>query len=428
MTTTVRTLSWLAASLLVLPAGVASAHPVLPARAGDAPVPYAPDEPDGDASHGIARTPPNSAVQAAFPERSYAPGETAVLHLLGSERGLQLRLYHAGAGRDGPLQGVPVDASTTLAGTASTVAVKLGSWPSGLYYAQVTTPGRGVWYAPFVLRAPKLGTDRILVVLPTNTWQAYNFEDNDSWYLNDDVHRIDLTRPYIDGGVPPHYHGYDRGFLRWLALHHDTPDFVADDDLDLMASPKALAHAYDLIIFSGHEEYVTGHEYDLIQDYRNLGGNLAFLSANDFFYKVVKHGEVMNGRWRWRDVGRPEAPLIGAQYVDWNQDRYPNKPFTVTGTAQAAWFFRGTGLHDGATFGVYGIEVDAPDKNSPPGTRVLASIHDIFGPGKSAAMTYYTTPRGAKVFSAGVMNFGGSALWPVVSIMMQNLWSELSRP
>ena len=33
-------------------------------------------------------------------------------------------------------------------------------------------------------------------------------------------------------------------------------------------------------------------------------------------------------------------------------------------------------------------------------------------------MTYYTTPRGAKVFSAGVMNFGGSALWPVVSAMM----------
>ena len=43
-------------------------------------------------------------------------------------------------------------------------------------------------------------------------------------------------------------------------------------------------------------------------------------------------------------------------------------------------------------------------------------------------MTYYTTREGAKVFSAGVMNFGGSALWPVVSVMMQNIWTELSRP
>jgi hypothetical protein len=43
-------------------------------------------------------------------------------------------------------------------------------------------------------------------------------------------------------------------------------------------------------------------------------------------------------------------------------------------------------------------------------------------------MTYYTTAAGAKVFSAGVMNFGGSALWPVVSTMTENLWTKLTRP
>ena len=43
-------------------------------------------------------------------------------------------------------------------------------------------------------------------------------------------------------------------------------------------------------------------------------------------------------------------------------------------------------------------------------------------------MTYYTTARGAKVFSAGVMNFGGSAQWPTVTTMMLNIWTELSRP
>jgi len=32
------------------------------------------------------------------------------------------------------------------------------------------------------------------------------------------------------------------------------------------------------------------------------------------------------------------------------------------------------------------------------------------------------------VFAAGVMNFGGSALWPGVRQMMQNLWAKLSRP
>ena len=163
------------------------------------------------------------------------------------------------------------------------------------------------WYAPFILRPQRLGAHRVLIVLPTNTWQAYNFEDDGSWYENPDVHTVDLARPFIDGGVPPHYHGYDRGFIRWLALNHKAVDFLSDDDLDRIASGSRLAHAYDLIVFSGHEEYVTGHEYDLIAHYRDLGGNLAFLSANDIFYKVVKHGGLMDGRWRWRDLGRPEA-------------------------------------------------------------------------------------------------------------------------
>lgn len=318
--------------------------------------------------------------------------------------------------------------SQTIHTSAPSLTIPIGDWPSGLYYAQVTTPGKGDWYAPFVLRPKHLGEHRVLVVLPTNTWQAYNFEDGDSWYENADVHTVDLTRPFVDGGVPPHYTGYDRGFVRWLTLHHETPDYVSDDDLDRIANGDVLAKDYDLIVFSGHEEYVTGHEFDVVDRYRDLGGNLAFLSANDFFYKVVKSGNEMDGRWRWRDLHRPEAELVGAQYVDWNHAKYANEPFTVTGTAGAPWLFRGTGLHDGDTFGKYGIEVDAKNSASPHATRVLATIHDIFGPGETAEMTYYTTPAGAKVFSAGVMNFGGSALWPGVSTMMLNLWTELSRP
>jgi len=43
-------------------------------------------------------------------------------------------------------------------------------------------------------------------------------------------------------------------------------------------------------------------------------------------------------------------------------------------------------------------------------------------------MTYYTTARGAKVFSAGAINFGGSAQLPVVSLLLTNLWRYLRRP
>ena len=53
-----------------------------------------------------------------------------------------------------------------------------------------------------------------------------------------------------------------------------------------MPSAATLASAYDLIVFPGHHEYVTTREYDLVEGYRDLGGNLMFLSANNFFWRV----------------------------------------------------------------------------------------------------------------------------------------------
>ena len=90
-----------------------------------------------------------------------------------------------------------------------------------------------------------------------------------------------------------------------------------------------------------------------------------FLSANNFFYKVEKQGDVMNGRWRWRDLGRPEAKLIGSQYLHWYEGIYKNKPLTVTGADKAPWLFDRSGLRNGSSFGTYGIEIDAVSSSSP---------------------------------------------------------------
>jgi len=59
---------------------------------------------------------------------------------------------------------------------------------------------------------------------------------------------------------------------------------------------------------------------------------------------------------------------------------------------------------------------------------VLATLPDIFGPGKTAEMTYHITPSGAKVFSAGAFTLGGGALVPPMRRLVANLWDELSRP
>ena len=380
---------------------------------------------------------PRVAIDAVFERRSYAPGETARLTFWSRPETVHVQIYRAGppgAGfaRHGALTRAAVTGfSRAVAGRRITVAV--GNWPSGLYFARLTGDGR-VGYAVFVVRPRRLGEHRVAVVLPTNTWHAYNFRDvdhdgvGDTWYADRRIPSVDMSRPFEDGGVPPHYRHYDRGFLHWLALHGRHADVLGDDDLDRVASGDALARLYDLVVFPGHEEYVTAHEYDVVTRYRDLGGNLAFLSANNFFVRVRRGGQRLFHTGRWRDLGRPESALVGIQYLDWNQERWANAPYVVVGREEALWLFRGTGLRNGSQFGIYGIEIDARTAASPRAVRVLARVPDVFGPGRSAEMTYYTTRRGAKVFAAGTMNFGGSALWPTTSRLLDNLWRELSRP
>ena len=273
---------------------------------------------------------------------------------------------------------------------------------------------------------------RVAVVLSTNTWQAYNFHDRDgdgwgdSWYVADAIREIDRTRPYLDFGVPFRFKDWDLTFLAWLNRTGKKVEYLSDDDLEPVGTGDELKRAYDLIVFPGHAEYVTRQAYDVVQRYRDLGGNLAFLAANNFFWSVRRVGTKLVKGPLWRDLRRPEASLVGTQYVG-SDNGQRRGPFTVVGAADAPWLFEGTGLADGSTFGDYGIEIDSTSPASPPGTRVLARIPDLMGPGRSAEMTYYETAAGAKVFSAGAIDFAASLHRPEVERMLENLWARLAQ-
>jgi hypothetical protein len=388
-------------------------------------------------------------IDVGFGQPSYAPGQVARIHVATDDTALELRVFHSGPElvvtyADNQFAGIdvgapPINADWTRHRDApSSILFRIPNVPSGLYYVQFTGPDGRVGYAPFVVRPAVLGaTGRVLIVLPTNTWQAYNFEDvdgngyGDTWYAGPPNGSVNLSRTYIARGAPPRFYRYDLPFLHWLFWSGKSAEFISDSDFDLIAAGDDLAKAYDLVVFEGHEEYVTSHEYDVVQRFRDLGGNLMFLSANNFFWKVEKKGQVLRKIGKWRDAGRPEAALIGVQYRA-NDDGKRQGLFTVQGSASAPWFWDGTGLTDGSTFGQYvggyGIEIDATSPSSPPGTLVLAQIADLFGPGVTAQMSYYETPAGAKVFAAGTLDFGGSAtFWPVKK-MLDNLWARLSVP
>jgi hypothetical protein len=375
-------------------------------------------------------------IRAAFVARSYRPGDGARLRVYGDSGGFALQVFRVGLERARPSQddllaGTPVSSRSLVApdperGPVRDVVVDIGSWPSGFYFARLSRANGNLGFAPFVLRPRRLGVSRVLVVLPTHTWQAYNFRDvdrngvGDTWYASPDVHVVDLSRPYLRRGVPPHFRGYDRGFIRWVARTGKRADFVADEDLERMKSGDALARMYDLVVFPGHEEYVTNRAYEVVPRFRDLGGNLAFLSANKFHYRVWRLGSYLYGRRPWHELGRPAAALSGSDYVGSWMRTYKNRPYVVSGAEEARWLFAGTRLHNGDTFGRFGIEVDSSSGRSPKGTVVLARIEGIFGRGRSAEMTYYETRRGAKVC--------GSVAWQPMTRLMENLWRHLSAP
>ena len=381
-------------------------------------------------------------VEAAFAARSALPGDTQTLVLRTDAKTLTVQMLRSGPETEptyanNEIKGIPVGAPLEVdwrahANAPAPISLDIGKdWSSGVYAAQLTADDGRVGFAPIVVRPPAPAA-RVAVAMPTSTWGAYNFYDanrdgwGDTWYARWDTMHADLTRPHAVRGVPYRYRSYDLAFQHWLAQTGKNVDVYADEDLELFTSPASLRAAYDLIVFPGHTEYVTKRLYDLIQVYRDLGGNLLFLSANNFFRKVERRNHVLTLVDEWRDLGRPEAALLGNQYLA--SDRGQRRaPFTVSGADVAPWAFVGTGLGNGSTFGLYGIEIDARGPASPPQTQVLATIPDLFGPGRSAEMTYYEHASGARVFSAGALDFGGQALlWPQTTQILANVWQRLA--
>ena len=381
-------------------------------------------------------------IDLGFTRRSYAPGELAEFRLATDASRLRLQVFaYRAQRRPGrldprtsgvPMTGVlPLDWRRRASAPRRVRFVRAGDWASGLYFLRAASLDGRTAYAPFIVRPRRFGEHRVAVVLSTNTWQAYNFRDadgdgwGDSWYVSAAIRRVDLERPYLDFGIPFRFRDWDLSFIAWLNRTGKQVDYLSDDDLERL-SGKRLAAAYDLVVFPGHAEYVTRRAYDTVERFRDLGGNLMFLSANNFFWSVHRNGRwLVKGRL-WRKLGRPEAGLVGVQYVGSDGGRR-QAGYRVTGADVAPWAFAGTGLANGDVFGRYGIEIDARTAASPRGTRLLAEIPELLGRGRSAEMTYYETPAGAKVFAAGTLNFAASVGDPLVSRLLENVWARLAR-
>ena len=203
-----------------------------------------------------------------------------------------------------------------------------GDWPSGLYVAHVeaglTTPDGGILDGsiamrrtgpvgvdvqhrldiPFVVRALEDGSQsNILVLVNDTTYEAYNFWGGRSVYgfrsFSSDVFtspgagaalmpwgfRVSFRRPFL--GVWPQNENrwtyWEEPLLRWMARRGIQAEWATL--VDLHKNP-ALLDAYTMVVSTGHAEYFSNEMYDGLQKFIRAGGNAAFFSGNNSYWRI----------------------------------------------------------------------------------------------------------------------------------------------
>jgi hypothetical protein len=313
-----------------------------------------------------------------------------------------------------------------------------GDWKSGLYNARLFD-GTASFDLLFMVKAVPGYESNIALVASTNTWQAYNDWGGASFYrcgipvCSGGTYStlVTLDRPNPGAASSMHLAAGERFIIDWLEANGYSYSLLSDSDLH--GDPAAL-QPYGTVIISTHSEYWSQQMYDALQSFHNAGGNILYLSGNGIYWKVTFQGRQMEVRkdgglhehtgergGLWRNLGRPEAALLGVRY---DGRGYPNcGPYVVRPGQGSHWILAETGLQDGDSFGSSGLntatcasgaasgwEMDGTDATyRPPGLVVVAE--GLVDGGAGADMTYYEgatqTPHGG-VFSVGSITFGGS--------------------
>jgi len=205
-------------------------------------------------------------------------------------------------------------------------------WESGFYLVTLSAigapKGRDVSHCCFVVRAADDNRQSALLVLATNTWNAYNTWGGRSLYTG--AHQVSFRRPFgrgmlcrhpvdrddrkarpvrrgeqpdAEGEIFQQYrtaHGYpsaigssgwfthERRFVEWAYANGFSFDMAVSSDFDTV---DGLTDGYDLVLSVGHDEYWTATARDIVDSHIRDGANLASFSGNTMFWQVRLAGD-----------------------------------------------------------------------------------------------------------------------------------------
>ncbi len=285
------------------------------------------------------------------------PGEQVVLFGSSEVSPCRLRVHRVGAERvcvatfeviDLPNAPTPKDADRHGCGWPEVFRFEIGEdWKTGYYDLELSAPG-GTSSHHFVCvkRAPSAPRAKAVMVLNTNTYQAYNYWGGANSYAHvdklmsgelspedardaaigtlsrlrpyaqnlmappDDAPRLVNPQPRAKGepGIPfdlqwfaqhrpSPYDGsagfvgkWEQAFATWCEANGIELDYLTDHDLEAGVD---LLRGYPAVLLVGHSEYWSQNEREAIEAYVDAGGHLAIFSGNTAYWKV-----------RWEDEGR----------------------------------------------------------------------------------------------------------------------------
>jgi hypothetical protein len=257
---------------------------------------------------------------------------------------------------------------------------------------------------PFAVRPRR--RHRVLVVLPTLTWQALNPVEQDGDGFPDVLpldRQVGLRRPLAADGLPRGF-GETAALLRFLGREGLRYD-VATDEAVLRGGSRSL-NRYRGVLLAGPERFAPAALVGLFRSYAGRAG-LAWTGTGGFSRRI----ELAGAR-----LARGQPAGSAAELGERVRLERGERAITVLG--DRIDFFRGVG----GAFGPYpALE---PSLRLPPGARLLASAG---AEPRRPALVVYRLSHGF-VARIGVAGFGRSlATSADAGRIMRRLWALLSR-
>ncbi len=328
-----------------------------------------------------------------------------------------------------------------------TIAIP-ANWDSGIYAARLEAPSGLRYYVVFVVN-PAAPSAPIAFLLPTNTYNAYNYWAGHNQYAYQGATQTQggkqriytFLRPSTSTEVDPpatisHTLYSDLFLLRWMSANGIAFDCYHDGDLH--GSGGWLTN-YKALVLASHPEYWSDPMRQNLVTYLSNGGRLICTGGNGI-YERVSFGTDGNALIFRRPAtgardtfgsespARPESQIIGANF---DGAQPPFMTFAAYQVDKANHpLFAGTGMSNGSTFGgvAYngggsGWEVNTPVDPAEVGTYV--QIAHGLNESAGAVMVYAEHSGGGWVFSANSISCNGSLPYDnAMSTIFKNLFKQ----